>query len=144
MVNPIPQGQYRPAVRYENLVFSAGMTPRKDGVLLMSGKVKRETSVETYRVAVQQATDNALTAIRNTLIQEEKIQQILSLTVYVNGEEGYTAHSKLGDLASDYLYDQLGDGGIGARAAIGVVSLPGNAPIEIQIVAAVSKTIEDS
>lgn len=29
--NPIPQGRYKPAVRYGNFVYTAGMTPRKDG-----------------------------------------------------------------------------------------------------------------
>ena len=37
--NPVPQGKYKPAVRHGNLVFTAGMTPRKDGALLMSGKI---------------------------------------------------------------------------------------------------------
>lgn len=45
MNNSIPQGHYKPAVRYGNIVFSAGMTPRKDGVLLMSGKI--ETNIPT-------------------------------------------------------------------------------------------------
>lgn len=39
--NPIPQGKYKPAVRHGDLIFTAGMTPRKNGVLLMSGKITR-------------------------------------------------------------------------------------------------------
>ena len=136
MKNPIPQGKYRPAVRWGNLIYTAGMTPRKDGVLLMSGPVRGEEPVETYRAAVLQAAENALTAARNCLAEGERIAQILSLTVYVNAAPGFTAHSKLGDVASQYLYSQLGDGGIGPRAAVGAASLPGDAPVEIQLVAA--------
>lgn len=33
--NPIPQGKYLPASRSGNLVFSAGMTPRNKGVLIL-------------------------------------------------------------------------------------------------------------
>lgn len=29
--NPIPQGKYKPAVRYGNLIFTAGMTPGRTG-----------------------------------------------------------------------------------------------------------------
>ena len=29
--NPIPQGNYKPAVRYGNLIYTAGMTPRRTG-----------------------------------------------------------------------------------------------------------------
>ena len=67
--NPIPQGKYVPATRFENLIFTAGMTPRKDGVLQMSCKVKAEEALETYKDAVRLAATNALTAARNKLIE---------------------------------------------------------------------------
>lgn len=35
--NPIPQGKYVPAVRFGDLVFTAGMTPRNNGVLIKEG-----------------------------------------------------------------------------------------------------------
>ena len=122
--NPIPQGKYKPAVRYGNLIFTAGMTPRKDGVLLMSGKISPDRPLDDYRDAVIQAASNALTAAQNTLGEGEKIVQILSLTVYLNATEDYTTHAKVGDIVSGWLYEQLGDAGIGARAAIG----PGHPP----------------
>ena len=65
----------------------------------------------------------------------EKITQILSLTVYINAAPDFTSHAKIGDLVSDYLYEKLGDAGIGARAAIGMGTLPGNAPVEVQFIA---------
>lgn len=133
---PIPQGKYKPAVRHGDLIFTAGMTPRKDGVLLMSGRVSSDQPVEFYRDAVRQAAANALTAARNCLEEGERIAQILSLTVYVNAAPDYTTHARIGDVASEYLFDQLGDAGIGPRAAIGVATLPGGAPVESQLVAA--------
>ena len=84
--NPIPQGKYKPAVRHGDLIFTAGMTPRKDGVLLMSGRVSSDQPVEFYRDAIRQAAANALTAARNCLAEGERIAQILSLTVYVNAD----------------------------------------------------------
>lgn len=135
--NPIPQGKYKPAVRYGNLVYTAGMTPRKDGVLLLAGKISPDEPIETYREAIFQATSNALTAAKNTLTEGERIAQVLSLIVYINATPDYTTHARIGDVASEYLYEQLGDVGIGARAAIGIATLPGNAPVEIQLVAAI-------
>lgn len=134
--NPIPQGKYKPAVRYGNLIYTAGMTPRKDGVLLMSGKISPDRPLDDYREAVIQATSNALTAARNTLTEGEKVGQILSLTVYLNAAPDYTTHAKVADIASQWLYEQLGDAGIGARAAVGLATLPGDAPVEVQLVAA--------
>lgn len=137
VVNPIPQGKYLPASRFGNIVYSAGMTPRHEGILIQSGKVKIEEPVSSYKAAVEQATSNALNAIFKAFSTGERISQILSLHVYINTQENFEAHSSLADFASEYLFDKLGECAIGSRAAIGVASLPGNAPVEIQIVAGI-------
>lgn len=131
--NPIPQGKYVPAVRFGNLVFTAGMTPRNNGVLIKEGKVLCADAIEDYRGAVRQAARNALTAAKNRLEEGEEIAGILSVTVYVNAEEGFTKQSKIADLASEYFCEELGEAGVGSRAAVGVASLPGNAPVEISL-----------
>lgn len=135
---PAPQGKYLPASRWGDIVFSAGMTPRVNGVLISCGKVRADAPIETYREAVRQATANALNAVSNALGREEHIEKILLLNVYVNAQEGFQAHSKLADFASDYLCERLGEAGIGGRAAVGVASLPGGAPVEIQLTAAIA------
>lgn len=134
--NPIPQGKYVPATRYGNMIYTAGMTPRKNGVMILSGKVTKDTPLETYKEAVRQAADNALTAAKNKLAEGEKIVQVLTLTVYINAEPDFTTHAKFADFATDYLVEELGDAGVAARASIGMGSLPGNAPCEISIVCA--------
>ncbi len=139
--NPIPQGNYIPASRFGNLIYTAGMTPRKNGVLIQSGKVSSAEPVSSYKTAVRQAVANALTAVKNTLTEQEQLAQVLSMTVYINADENFTEHSSLADFASQYLYEVIGKIGIGSRAAIGVASLPGNASIEIQLVAAASSKI---
>ena len=132
--DPIPQGKYIPATRGGNLIFTAGMTPRKDGVLQFSGKVEAGEPFEKYREAARLAAANALTAARNRLEAGEKIARVLSMTVYVNAGEGFSAHSKIADFASEYLCEEFGAAGTAARAAVGVAGLPGEAPVEVQIV----------
>ncbi|MGB6406790.1 MAG: RidA family protein [Planococcus donghaensis] len=136
--NPISQGKYVPATRFENLIYTAGMTPRKNGVLIQKGKVSSDLPADSYKEAVRQSAANALTAARGLLADREKFEQIVSLTVYLNAEDGFEAHSALADFASEYLYEQLGAKGVGSRAAVGVASLPGNSPVEIQLIAAVA------
>ena len=135
--NPIPQGQYVPAVRHNGFIFTAGMTPRINGKLMLSGKVKISEDVAQYRDAIRQASENALTAAMNTLDEGECIQCLVSLTVFVNAEEGYTIHSRFADIASEFFCENLGEKGKAVRASAGVASLPGNAPCEVQIIAAV-------
>lgn len=134
---PVPQGDYVPARRHGGLIFTSGMTPRRNGELLFAGPVRANAAVEDHREAVVLACANALAAARGLLGAGERIAAILSMTVYVAAEPGFTAHSRLADFASAHLRSELGEGGIGSRAAIGVATLPGNAPVEIQIVAAV-------
>ena len=136
-VNPVPQGKYVPATRFGQLIFTAGMTPRVNGVLMMVGPVKVNEPLENYREAVYRAASNAFVAAQNLLQDGERIAKVLSLSVYVNAEDGFTAHSKIADFATDYLCEELGQAGVAARAALGMASLPGNAPVEIQIICAV-------
>lgn len=131
---PIPQGKYLPAVRHAELIFTSGMTPRKAGKLIFSGRIRVADSIESHRDAVRLATINALNAARNLLNEGEKISVILQLSVFLNAEAEFTAHAKVADFASDVLMENLGSDCIGSRAAVGVSSLPSNAPVEIAIV----------
>jgi enamine deaminase RidA (YjgF/YER057c/UK114 family) len=119
------------------MVFTSGMTPRNAGVLTITGPVRADTPLETYRDAVVLACSNALTAARGVLEKTERIEAILSVTVYVAAQPDFTAHSRLADFASQFLRSELGAEGIGSRAAVGVATLPGNAPVEIQLIAAI-------
>jgi len=132
---PIPQGKYLSAVRHADLIYTSGMTPRKAGNLLYSGKIGVLDPIGFYKDAVRLATLNAITAAKACLIQGERISIILQLNVFLNAEEGFTEHAKIADYASDILVENFGDKCIGSRAAIGVASLPSNAPIEIILTA---------
>ncbi|APY12041.1 hypothetical protein BWZ22_12735 [Seonamhaeicola sp. S2-3] len=136
--NPIPQGKYIPAVRHANVIYTSGMTPRKDGKLVYSGKIKATAPVETYKEAVEIATLNAINAAVNCLEADEKISRVLQMSVFLNTETDFTMHSKIADFASEIIINNLGILCIGSRAAIGVLSLPSNAPVEITLVCSVN------
>lgn len=135
--NPIPQGDYVPATRHGTVIYTAGMTPRRNGVLLFKGLIGRNDVPDAHAEAVVLATANALSAARNLLGDGEEIRGILSLTVFIAAEQGFTAHSQLADFASAHLRVELGQAGRCARAAVGVATLPGNAPVEVQLIACV-------
>jgi enamine deaminase RidA (YjgF/YER057c/UK114 family) len=137
--DPVPLGRYRPAVRHADTIYTAGMTPRLNGELQFTGPVRSTDPVEYWREAVVLACRNALAAARGQLGPGERIAMMLSLTVFIAAEQGFTLHSKLADFASAFLFDELGDAGIGSRVAVGVTTLPGDAPVEIQIVAVAAR-----
>ncbi|HLS42801.1 MAG TPA: RidA family protein [Paenalcaligenes sp.] len=135
---PKPQGNYAAATRRGNQVFTAGMTPRRDGVLIRTGGVRSTDDLNLYKEAAQLAVGNAVKAARATLAEGEKIAQILNMTVYVaSADQSFDKHSKIADFASDYLFEEFGQSGISSRAAVGVFSLPGGSPLEISLIAAI-------
>lgn len=132
---PVPQGLYLPATRHGGLIFTAGMTPRQDGVLKFTGPVAADADPIEWKDAVILACRNALSAAQALLNEGEYISGVMSLTVYIAAEAGFVSHARLADFASEFLQSKLGPRGIGSRAAIGVATLPGNAPVEIQLIA---------
>ena len=133
--SPVPQGNYIPATRLGNLIYTSGMTPRDNGVLIYRGKVMLSEPIDIYKEAVRLATGNALAAAQSVLSNKENLEKIIALTVYIAAEEGFQKHSMLADFASEYLYEKLGNQGISSRSAVGVASLPKDATVEIQLVA---------
>ncbi|WP_409567504.1 RidA family protein [Methylobacterium sp. J-030] len=131
---PAPQGRYVVAKRRGDLVFTAGMTPRQAGTLILEGPVQSGEPLEQYRPALILACSNALDAARGLALPGESVCGIMSMTVFIASDHEFRAHSQLADYASEYLYQQLGDDGVCARAAVGVATLPSGAPVEIQLV----------
>jgi enamine deaminase RidA (YjgF/YER057c/UK114 family) len=132
-----PQGAYVPAVVHGGLVWTAGMTPRRHGELVVRGVVGRDLDLVAAREAAALATDNSLTAIAETLGGLDGVERCLKLTVFIAAAEGFTDHAAVADAASAALRRRLGDRGVVARSAIGVATLPSGAPVEVELLAAV-------
>jgi enamine deaminase RidA (YjgF/YER057c/UK114 family) len=135
---PKPQGQYLPCVAHGGLAVSAGMTPRVDGRLIILGTVGIDVSVRDAFAAAGLAAANALSAVGHAVGGLANIMQCLRMTVYVACSADFTEHSAVADGASAELRSQLGDRGAVARSAIGVASLPSGAPIEVELMVAVT------
>ena len=131
-----PQGAYVAAVVHDGLAFTAGMTPRRHGELVVSGLVGRDLDLAEAREAAALAASNAVTALVEA-VGLPGIVRTLKMTVFVAAVDGFTAHSAVADGASAVLRERLGERGSVARSAVGVRSLPSGAPVEVELVAAV-------
>jgi enamine deaminase RidA (YjgF/YER057c/UK114 family) len=134
MEKPIPQGKYLPAVRHADLIYTSGMTPRKAGILIYSGKIRANDPIESHRDAVHLATLRTLVAAQACLEEGEKISVILQLNIFLNTEPDFTPHPKIADYASELLIEHLGPGSIGSRVVVGVATLPSDAPVELSLI----------
>ncbi|QNE13780.1 RidA family protein [Pseudarthrobacter sp. NBSH8] len=131
---PVPVANYVPVRQVGNLIFTAGQTPTKDGVLTISGKLGRELSIEQGQEASATAVLNCLSALKQHLGSLDRIVSVVSLTGYVASAEGFGDQPAVINGASLILEKAFGDKGRHARAAVGVAELPGLAPVEISLI----------
>jgi enamine deaminase RidA (YjgF/YER057c/UK114 family) len=135
-----PVAAYVPAVLDGDRVWTSGQLPFVAGELAATGKVGTgeglvppEDAAHLARVAVL----NALAAVRSVIGDLDRVVRIVKLVGYVASDPGFTGQPGVVNGASLVLGEIFGPAGAHARSAVGVASLPLDAPVEIELVAAV-------
>lgn len=133
---PVPAAlaAYLPAVRTGELIFTAGQLPMVDGTLITAGRVGAEVTEEQAYDCARQAALNGIAAAAEVAGGLDRIAAVIKVVVYVAGAAGFTGQPKVANGASDLLGAVFGDAGRHARSAVGVASLPLNAPVELELV----------
>ena len=129
-----PQGAYTPGVICGNILYTAGQTPRKDGVLQYTGKAGTDLSLEEVQAAARICALNCLGIIRSAAGSLDRVKRIVKVTGFIASGEGFTAQPKALDGASLFLQEVFGEKAVAARSAVGVYALPGNAPVEVEMI----------
>ena len=127
-----PAAAYTPCVRANGFLFTAGQTPKINGVLQYQGKAD-ELPLEEAQKAARMCAVNCLSIIdRNGGL--DNVERIVKVTGFVNCGLDFAKQSQVVDGASKFLVDVFGDKGVHARSAVGVASLPGNAACEVEMI----------
>ncbi len=132
---PSPAANYVPWVVSGQQVFLAGQTPKQGSTLKYTGRVGQELTLEQGYQATRLCGLRLLSALQDAVGDLNRVKRIVKLTVYVNSAAGFTLHPQVANGASDLMRDVFGDLGIHVRAAVGCVSLPGNAAVEVEMIA---------
>ncbi|GAA1395427.1 RidA family protein [Pseudonocardia kongjuensis] len=130
---PAPQGRYLPALVAGGLVHSAGMTPRRDGRLVVTGRIGDGVDPGTATAAAGLAAGNALTACEIAAGGADRIDRPVRMTVWIACAGPHAGLSAIADGASDVLAERFGADRLPVRAAVGVAALPGDAPVEVEL-----------
>jgi enamine deaminase RidA (YjgF/YER057c/UK114 family) len=131
---PKPVAAYIPAVKINNLVFTAGQIPTVAGELMYKGKIGQELIVEQGQRAAEICLLNGLAAIKGVTGELDKIERIVKVTAFVNSGDGFVEQPKVANGASELLLKIFDEKGKHVRSAVGVNELPLNAAVEIEIV----------
>lgn len=129
-----PAGAYVPAVISGNLVFTAGQIPLIDGTLMATGKVGQEISPEYAKEIAQRCALNALAAIKSVIGDLSRVKRVVKVVGFVASTPEFTGQPGVLNGASELLGAVFGEAGLHARSAVGVASLPLDAPVEVELI----------
>ena len=130
---PTPVGNYVGYVRAGNVLYVGGNTGRINGVRKYEGKVGDTVTVEQAYEMARNCGLNHLAVIKAALGDLDRVDRIVKLLGYVNVAPGFVDMAKVTNGESDLLVQLWGERGQHTRASIGVYSLGGNAPVEIEM-----------
>lgn len=129
-----PLASYVPAVRSGSYVYTSGQLPMVNGKLAAVGKVGSDIDAETAEHAARICALNALAAVRSVTGELSAVARVVKVVGYVASAPDFTGQPAVVNGASILLGQVFGDAGAHARSAVGVVSLPLDAPVEVELI----------
>ena len=137
--SPAPLANYVPVVRTGNLIYLSGVGPmaKSDGSEY-KGKLGDNLSVDEGYDAARLTAVNLIARLKGYLGDLDRVTQIVKLLSMVNATPDFTEPPAVSNGCSDLMVEVFGDRGRHARSAIGVATLPGGIPIEIELIAEIS------
>ena len=128
-----PLANYAPFVVTGALVVVSGQLPAVDGKIAVHGKVGADVSLEQGQGAARLCLMNELTHLRAACGGDlDRVRRVVRLGGFVACPPGFTHHAAVMNGASDLAIEVFGEAGRHARSTIGVPSLPGDAPVEVE------------
>lgn len=129
-----PIANYVTAVRTGNQVWLSGHGPVQPDGELVRGKVGVDLTIEEGQQAARYTAVALLTSLKAEIGDLNKVKRIIKVGGMVNCSTDFTEQPKVVNGCSDLLVAVFGKRGKHTRAAVGMGSLPGNIPIEIDMV----------
>lgn len=123
-------------VRYKkvgDLVFLSGQGPRQPDGSIPAGKVGKDFTVEQAYEHAKTTGLGLLAVMKEAAGSLDKVE-VVKLLGMVNGVPEFGEQPKVINGCSDLLVAVLGENGRHASSAVGMGSLPGNMPVEIEVI----------
>lgn len=131
---PVPVGNYLPAARVGNLVFTSGQTARINGARRYVGVVGQEVSQADAYLSARDAALNCLACVKQVVGSLDRVKRVVKVVGFVNAGRDFAGQPAAIDGASDLLEELFGEAGRHARSAVGLSSLPSNVSVEVELI----------
>jgi enamine deaminase RidA (YjgF/YER057c/UK114 family) len=129
-----PVANYVRAVRTGNLIFLAGHGPAKPDGTYITGKVGKDLTLEQGYAAARQTGVAMLSTLKAEIGDLNKVKRIVKVLGMVNCTESFTDQPRVINGFSDLMVAVFGEKGKHARSAVGMISLPVNIAVEVEMV----------
>ncbi|CAB4718259.1 unannotated protein [freshwater metagenome] len=125
----------KPLAKLENGIYVSGQVAMRDGVLVGTGLVGDQVSLEVAQECGRQCAINVLNSLKYELGTLKGIKQVARIAVYVASADGFTDQHLVAHGASQLFLEVFGpEIGSHTRTAIGVKALPLNSPVEVDAI----------
>lgn len=132
---PSPQGVYKPCLIDGKYLYLSGHGPVRPDSTLIVGKVGRDIDQEQGKLAARQVGLTMLATIKKNLGSFDKVKRVIKVFGMVNCSADFEKQTLVINGCSELFSAVWGsDNGVGTRSAVGMGSLPGNIPVEIEAV----------
>ena len=128
-----PKYQYVTSTHSGLTHYFSGKTAQANGVIETQGILGSDLSVAQGIESARICAINLLAQIENDL-GLENVNRILKVTGFVASSNNFFDQPTVINAASELFVKILGESGKHARSAIGVAALPGNSPVEIELI----------
>lgn len=133
-VIPPSAGSYIPALKVGTLVYCSGQGAYQNGKQKYIGRVGSEVSQQEAYEAARIAALNCLSEVCSITGTIDKITRIIQVRGFVNSADNFHNQPQVINGTSDFLNELFGSAGEHVRSALGTNNLPGNIPVEVEMI----------
>ena len=131
---PKPLGVYKPLLIDGNHCYVSGHGTVQDDGSLIRGRIGETMTIDEGKLAARQVGLAILSTLKTNLGSLDKIKRVIKVLGMVNCSSDFEQHPFIINGCSELFAAVWGtEHGIGVRSAVGMGSLPGNIPVEIEV-----------
>jgi enamine deaminase RidA (YjgF/YER057c/UK114 family) len=130
-----PGGVYSPVKAFgATFLYCSGCDGNLEGEELVVGKLGQDLTVEQGQAYSRNCMLKLLANLQRHLGDLNRIKRFVKILAFVQSTDDFHAQPQVVNGASTLLREVFGDEiGLSARSAIGTNALPGNVPVEIEL-----------
>ncbi|MEO6453718.1 MAG: RidA family protein [Ginsengibacter sp.] len=130
---PAPLGVYKPFLIDGKHLYISGHGPLQNDGSLICGRIGDNIDMEQGKLAARQAGLTILSTIKTNIGSLNIVKRVIKVLGMVNCIDTFEKHPYIINGCSELFKNIWGDeNGVGVRSAVGMGSLPGNIPVEIE------------